>query len=163
MKGFFLMLLFAGITCFSANAQQKIEQGKMNYFVNPKPNTIIYHDTIFTGKKQFEQLFYRTQNSELIRLLEKHQSNKVAGQLLGIVGSVATILGIKKLTSGDADKGSGWFLLGGGFATTLTGGYLTFMGQKNLLMVVTLFNQQNNKTALGIGVADNRAGLVYKF
>lgn len=163
MKGFFLMLLFAGTTCFSANAQQKIEQGKMNYFVNPKPNTIIYHDTIFTGKKQFEHLFYRTQNSELIRLLEKHQSNKVAGQILGIVGSVATILGIKKLTSGDADKGSGWVLLGGGFATTLTGGYLTFMGQKNLLMVVTLFNQQNNRAALGIGIADNRAGLVYKF
>ncbi len=157
---FILLLSFAG---FAANAQQRIEPDGMSYFANPKPHTIIYHDTIFTGKKQFEQLFYRTHNRGLIFLLEKHQSNKVAGQLLGVAGTIAAIMGVSRITSSQNEKSLGWVLLGGGFAATITGGYLLLMGQRNLQMAVTLFNQQYHKTAFGIGVADKRAGLVYKF
>ena len=157
---FLFFLLIAGI---SVQAQQKMDPGGMHYFMNPKPNTIIYHDTIFTGKKQFEQLFYRTGNTNLIRLLEKHQSNKVTGQVLGLVGTIASIVGIRKLTSSDDNKSIGWAMLGGGFVMNLTGGYLTLMGQKNLQMAVLLFNQQNHKAALGVGVADKQAGLVFKF
>ena len=157
---FLLLLSFAG---FSAHAQQRIDPDGMNYLANPKPNTIIYHDSIFTGKKQFEQLFYRTRNQRLISLLDKHQSNKVAGQLLGVAGTIAAIMGVSRITSSQNEKSLGWVLLGGGFAATITGGYLLLMGQRNLQMAVTLFNQQYHKTAFGIGVADKRAGLVYKF
>jgi hypothetical protein len=162
MKRLFF-LFFILVTGLSANAQQKIDHGGMNYFINPKPNTIIYHDTIFTGKRQFEQLFYRTANPDLIRLVQKHQSNKIAGQVLAFAGTIATILGIRELSSSDNNRNIGWAMIGGGFAMTLTGGYLTLMGQKNMQMAVILFNQQNHKAALGIGVADKQAGLVYKF
>jgi hypothetical protein len=36
------------------------------------------------------------------------------------------------------------------------------MGQKNLQMAVILFNKQNHQAALGFGVADKQAGLVFK-
>ncbi len=157
---FFLSFLL--ITGFSVKAQQKIDTGGMTYFVNPKPNTIIYHDTIFTGKKQFEQLFYRTGDINLVRLVEKHQSNKIAGQVLGFAGTLATIMGIRKLSSSDDNKNSGWAIIGGGLAVTITGGYLTLMGQKNLQMAVILFNKQNHTAAFGLGVADKQAGLVFK-
>ncbi len=47
----------------------------------------------------------------------------------------------------------------------LTGhrGYLTLQGQKNLALAVTLFNQRHNKAVLGVGVAPQQAGFVYKF
>jgi hypothetical protein len=55
-------------------------------------------------------------------------------------------------------------LAGGGLASTIfVGGYLTVKGQQNLQTAVTLFNQEHNRAALGIGVANNTAGLVYKF
>ncbi len=158
---FFLsVLLIAGI---ATKAQQKMDAGGMNYFFNPKPNTIIYHDTIFTGKKQFEQLFYRTGDINLIRLVQKHQSNKIAGQVIGFVGAVAIFAGIRKLSSSDNNKSNGWAMIGGGFAASLASGYLILMGQKNLEMAVILFNKQYHKAALGVGVADKQAGLVFKF
>ncbi len=157
---FFLSFLLASV--ISVNAQQRIEPGGMTYFANPKPNTIIYHDTIYTGKKQFEQLFYRYGDFNLIQLVDRHQSNKIAGQVLGLVGTIATIAGIRKLSSSDDNKSTGWAMIGGGLAVTITGGYLTLMGQKNLQMAVILFNKQNHKAALGLGVADKEAGLVFK-
>ncbi len=162
MKGIVLALAGILLIGIAAHAQQKLIPGGMNYLASPKPNSIIYHDTVFTGKKQFSQLFYRTRNPELIMLLDRHQSNKVTGQVLSIIGSIATILGVSRVSS-DNDKGIGWILLGGGFATTLTGGYLTLMGQRNLQMAVTLFNQKYATTAIGIGVSSARAGFVYNF
>ncbi|MES2004270.1 MAG: hypothetical protein V4450_07100 [Bacteroidota bacterium] len=154
-----LVLLVAGI---SAQAQQKLDPKGMNYVVAAKPNSIIYHDTLFSGSRQFKELFYRTGNRDLIFLYDKHQSNKVAGQIIGILGTVATIIGIDRLSSAD-QKGLGWGLLGGGFAATLTGGYLVVMGQKNLQMAVSLFNQKYGRAAIGIGASNQSAGLVYKF
>jgi hypothetical protein len=162
MKGIVLALVGLFWMGISVQAQQKLNPGGMNYLVNPKPNNIIYHDSVFTGKKQFMQLFYRTRNQELIRLFEKHQSNKVTGQVLGVIGTIATLVGISRLSSVN-EKGLGWALLGTGFATTLTGGYLTLMGQRNLQMAVTLFNQKYATSAIGIGVSSARAGLVYNF
>lgn len=162
MKG---IIVLTGILCIitvSVNAQQRIERGAMNYIIGLKPNNIIYHDSLFRGRAQFEQLFYRTRNPDLMGLLQKHQSNKVAGQLMGIAGTVATIFGISMISSA-ANKGTGWLLIGGGFATTLTGGYLTVMGQKNLQMAVTLFNHQYNGASIGIGVSNNSTGLVFKW
>ncbi len=149
--------------CSACFAQQKMDPRGMNYIYNPKPNSILYHDTLFRGSSQFQQLFYRQGNPALIRLYEKHQSNKIAGQVLGVAGSIATLFGISMVSSGSQNKGAGWALIGGGFAVTLTGGYLTIMGQQNLQMAVALFNQQNRGTALGIGIGDKQTGLVYRF
>lgn len=163
MKGIFFLTTILWAVSFSSVAQQRIEPGIMNYIAAPKPNNIIYHDTLFKGSPQFAQLFYRSGNPEIIYFYEKHRSNKIIGQVMGITGTLATIFGISIISSSGSNKGTGWALLGGGFVATLTGGYLTFMGQRNLQMAVTLFNKQNHKAALGIGVAEKNAGLVFKF
>lgn len=154
----FLFLLVS----IASHAQQRLDPKAMTYLIMQKPNNIIYHDTVFTGSKQFRDLFYRTQDNELIMYYKKHQANKITGQVMGLVGTIAMVIGIRKL-SDDGQKGLGWGLIGGGFATAIAGGYLTFKGQQNLQMAVTLFNQKYHRAALGIGVADNTVGLVYKF
>jgi hypothetical protein len=157
---FFTFLLL--LTSVSSNAQYRLNPNGMNYLVMQKPNNIIYHDTVFTGSRQFKALFYRTGDNELMMRYQKHQSNKITGQVLGFVGTVAMVIGIRKVSDGD-QKGLGWGLIGGGLASAITGGYLTLKGQQNLQMAVTLFNQRYHRAALGIGVSDNTAGLVYKF
>jgi len=163
MKRIVFLLISLCMLSISSNAQQRIDPKGMNYLIATKPNNIIYNDTIYKGSSQFQQLFYRTHNSDLIALYEKHQSNKITGQVLGIVGTLATIFGVSMVSSDRTDKGTGWILFGAGFAASITGGYLTLMGQRNLQMAVTLFNQQHTKAALGIGVSNSNAGLVYKF
>jgi hypothetical protein len=76
----------------------------MTYLIMQKPNNIIYHDTVFTGSRQFRDLFFRTQDNELIMRYKKHQSNKITGQVLSFVGTVAMVIGIRKL-SDDNRKG----------------------------------------------------------
>lgn len=162
MKGMMCLLLIMALATVKLYAQQPLNTKGMNYVILTKPNNIIYHDTLYAGVKQFSSLFYRTGNPELIMYLNKHQSNKITGQVLGIVGTVATIVGVSYLSSAD-QKGLGWALIGGGFASTLTGGYLLLQGQRNLQMAVSLFNQKNNKASLGMGIASQKAGLVYQF
>ena len=157
-----LILLMAGLSSGSF-AQQKLDPGGMNYISNPKPNSIIYHDTLFRGSAQFRDLFYRSGDFLVIDLYQKHQSNKIAGQILGITGAIATIFGVSMVSSSGNDKGTGWALLGGGFAASITGGYLTVMGQRNLQMAVALFNSKKNRAALGIGMGNKQTGLVVKF
>ena len=157
-----LVLLTAGLQTLSY-AQQKLDPRGMNYIFNPKPNSIIYHDTLFRGAPQFQQLFYRHGDIRLIELYERHRSNKIAGQVFGVAGAIATLIGVSVVSSSGGDKGAGWALLGGGFAATLTGGYLTLMSQRNLQMAVALFNSQGHRAAVGIGVGDKRTGLVFKF
>ena len=163
MKGLVFLIIFLAAIHFSASAQQRIEPGAMNFVVAPKPNNIIYHDTLYRGSAQFKSLFYRSRSPEIIYYYYKHQSNKIAGQVVGMAGTVATLVGISMVFSGGTNKGPGWAWLGGGFATTLVGGYLTFMGQRNLQTAVTLFNRQNHSSSLGIGVVDKNVGLVFKF
>ena len=160
MLRLFAICFFVLISSFS-QAQQRLEPGQMHYIINPKPNNIFYRDTLYQGSKQFMQLFYRTRDQQLIDLYLKHQSNKVAGQILGVAGSFAMIFGIRNL-SDENKKGTGWAMIGGGFASLVTGGYLTLQGQKNLALAVTLFNQRHNKAVLGVGVAPQQAGFVYK-
>ena len=94
MKRFFLLLISLCLLDITSNAQQRIDPKGMNYVVAPKPNTIIYNDTVYKGSSQFKQLFYRPHNYALIELYQRHQSNKITGQILGITGTIATILGI---------------------------------------------------------------------
>ena len=113
------------------------------------------------GAGQFRLLFYRSGDPEIIRLYTKHQSNKISGNIISLLGSVATIVGVSKL-SGD-NKGTAWAFIGGGFAATLTGGYLIFRGQQHLQSAVDVFNYRYNRASLGIGLGDRQAGLVFKF
>lgn len=158
-----IFCLLAVLFIQNVSAQQRLEPGRMHYITNPKPNSIFYRDTLYRGSKEFMGLFYRTRDEELIRLYEKHQSNKITGQVLGVVGSFAMIFGISRVSSNDQQKGLGWALIGGGFASTLTSGYLIMQSQRQLQSAVILFNQRHNKASLGIGLAQQQAGLVYKF
>ncbi len=162
MKKVGLFVFCLSLIFVSGFAQQKMDKNGMNYLMAPKPNSILYHDTLYKGSVQFKQLFYRNGNYELIQLYERHQSNKIAGQVFGISGTIATIVGLSMLSSG-GNNGTAWIIFGTGFAATITGGYFTLMGQRNLQMAVTLFNQQQNKSSLGIGITKNNVGLVYKF
>ena len=163
MKGIVFLFICLCMLNASSNAQQRIDPKAMNYLMAPKPNNIIYNDTIFKGSSQFQQLFYRTHNFELIELYQRHQSNKITGQVMGVLGTLATIFGLSIVSSDRTGKRTGWIMMGTGLATSITGGYLMLMGQRNLQMAVILFNQQNNKAALGVGISNSHAGLVYKF
>ncbi|NCI49944.1 hypothetical protein GWC95_08425 [Sediminibacterium roseum] len=155
ISGFLFVFL-----AMSAGAQRKLEPGGMTYLVAAKPNVIIYHDSVFNGVKEFRSLFYRHRDVELITYLERHQSNKITGQVLGFIGTLSTIIGVGTLSN---NKTAGWIMIGGGFASTITSGYLLMMGQRNLATAVTLFNRRYRTASLGIGVGGNTAGLVYKF
>ncbi len=148
---------------FSSHAQQRIDPKGMNYLAPLEPNTIIYHDTVFTGVRQFKPLFYRMNDPQLEIFFKKHQSNKVIGQILSFIGTVTTAVGIAELSDDHTSKGVAWTLIGGGFAVNLTGGYMMLMGRRNLATAVVLFNQRYSQASLGIGLSGNQAGLVYKF
>jgi len=142
-------------------AQQPLPRGKMSYTAMTKPNNIVYNDSIYKGSTQFKKLFYRTGNPEIIHSFQKHQSNKITGQVLNFVGAITLISGISYL-SGET-KGLGWTLIGTGFAASIAGGYFALVGQNHLLTAVDLFNQQYKKSTVSLGFGPQSAGLVYKF
>ncbi len=160
MKQFLMITGFALIGIL-ANAQQKFNPKGMNYLIGPKVNNIIYHDSIFRGSNEFKHLFYRTGDAELLKLYSKHQTNKIVGQTLGVVGVISILVGVNNL-SGDT-KSLGWGMIGGGLLTSIAGGYFTLSSQRNLQMAIAVFNKQYNTAALGIGIGNQSAGLVYKF
>jgi len=161
MNKFFLLVICVIGSFTFCTAQQKFDPKGMNYLIGPKTNNIIYHDSVFRGSNEFKHLFYRTGNPELLALYSKHQSNKIVGQTLGVIGAIGIFVGINNL-NGDT-KGFGWSMIGGGLLTSIAGGYFTLSGQRNLQMAIAIFNQQYNKASIGIGVGDRSAGLVYKF
>lgn len=161
MSRFFLIVICVFGSIVFCTAQQKFNPNGMNYLVSPKPNNIIYHDSVFRGSGEFKHLFFRTGNPELLSLYSKHQTNKIVGQSLGLLGAISIFVGINNL-SGDS-KSFAWGMIGGGLLTSIAGGYFTLSGQRNLQMAISIFNQQYNKTSIGIGVGDKSAGVVYKF
>ena len=163
MKQLFGCVLLVLICSITTRAQEKFDHRYMNYYYSPKPNTIIYNDTLYRGSREFRYLFYRQRNPELIRYFKKHQANKISGQIIGFVGTIAIIFGVRDISQSGQSKGNGWALAGGGFAATLFGGYLSLLGQANLQTAVALFNQQNHRAGLGIGASKNQLGLVYKW
>ncbi len=161
MNRFFLLVICVIGSFTFCTAQQKFNPNEMNYLLVPKQNNIIYHDSVFRGSSEFKHLFYRTGNPELLALYSKHQSNKIVGQTFGFLGAIGILVGINNL-NGDS-KDFGWGMIGGGLLTSITGGYFTLSGQRNLQMAISIFNQQYNKASIGIGVGDKSAGLVFKF
>jgi hypothetical protein len=158
-KLFFFVVVLLMTQCLKA--QQALPSGKMSYTVLSKPNNIIYNDSIFKGSAQFKQLFYRTNNPEIIIAYQKHQSNKIVGQVFGFTGAIAILAGVGHLSG--STKGLGWGLIGGGFLASVAGGYFTLVGQNHLLSAVDLFNQKHTKPTVSLGLGKQSAGLVYKF
>lgn len=172
MKQLGKFLLLVWMICFAMNvsAQQKIDPSKMNYIISPKPNTILYNDTVYRGSNQFKPLFYRTHDNLLIYHYEKHQSNKVWGNVLGVAGMVATISGVVSLTGQhDANTArnttAAWVTTGSGLLCSIFGGYLLLEGQKHLFIAVQLFNQRNTKTKLNarVGMSVNGPAMTLNF
>ena len=135
----------------------------MNYLFNPKQNAVLYNDTLYKGSSQYARLFYRTHDIDLINLYQRHQSNKIWGNILGTAGALATGFGVAYATGTGNNKTAGWITLGSGLACTIFGTYLIQAGQKNMLIAVQLFNQKYNKNTAGIGISGNAAGLVVNF
>lgn len=156
--GFFSLLFCTTVL----NAQQAMVPGKMNYTMMTKPNNILYNDTLYKGSAQFKYLFYRSGNGEIIGAYQKHQSNKITGQILNFAGAITLLIGVNQFSG--SNNGSAWSLVGAGFLSSIAGGYFNLMGQRHLLTAVDLFNQQYNaKQTVSMGVGNQSLGLVVKW
>lgn len=160
----YTILFFFVFTSFFSklNAQQALLPGKMNYTMLTKPNNIIYNDTIYKGSTQFKQLFYRSGNGEIIGSYQKHQSNKITGQIFNFAGAITLLIGVNQFSGNNS--GTAWTLIGAGFLSSVAGGYFNLVGQRHLLTAVDLFNQQYNKRqTVSVGVGNQSLGLVVKW
>lgn len=155
-----LIALFFCLLCQYSHAQLKLESKGITQLTGAMPNNLVYNDSIFRGSKEFKHLFLRTGNSKMIALYKQHQTNKIIGQLVSILGAVTMVTGVNQLSE---NKGLGWGLIGGGFITGTIGGSFTGLSQKKLRMAICLFNQQYGSTSLGLGAGSKSAGLVYNF
>lgn len=159
------ILLLVGGLQNNVKAQQVLDPGKLNYFINPKTNTLLYEDTLYRGAREFKALFYRMGDPLLIHLYQKHQSNKIFGNILGVLG--AGMMGAGVGLASNNHQSTGWILIGAGFTSTIVGGYLIASGQKNLLMAVQFFNEKQHqklpKIQASIGFSANKIGLAINF
>ena len=158
-------LVFIGLILVVSNlfAQQKYNPKQMIFVPTNKPNTIIYNDTIYKGSRQFKTLFLRTGDIDLSNLYLQHQRNKIAGGIIGTLGSIAMIIGVSQATSSSNNKTGGWVAAGSGLAATITGGYLVLIGQQKIATATELFNKRYAKTTAAIGVTGNGVSFVVKF
>ena len=159
-------LVFTGLLLLASGvyAQQKYNPKQMVFVPTNKPNTIIYNDTIYNGSQQFKTLFLRTGDKDLANLYQQHQSNKIAGGIIGTLGSIAMIIGVSQATSSSDNKAGGWIAAGSGLVATITGGYLVLIGQQKIAIATQLFNRRcAAKTTAAIGITGNSVGLVVKF
>lgn len=161
MKKILIIIVLLFISFQGLRAQQPLTKGAMSYTIMTKPNNIVFNDSIFKGSTQFKQLFYRTQNPEIINAYLKHQSNKITGQIFSFAGAISLLVGVNNLSG--TKKGLGWTLIGGGFLSSIAGGYFNLIGQNHLLTAVNLFNQQHKKSTVSLGLGKQSAGLVYQF
>ncbi|MDI9365399.1 MAG: hypothetical protein QM541_10640 [Flavobacterium sp.] len=163
MKSIFLFTISV-CTAVAAFAQQPYNPNKMVFAPTNKPNTIIYNDTIYKGSSQFKNLFLRTGNVELAMLYREHQTNKITGNIVTTIGTVATIVGVSEATKSGGNNTVGWLVTGGGLVATITGGYLILVGQRRLVAATELFNKHYaTKATVGAGFTNNGIGVVVKF
>ncbi len=161
---YLVLLLLTVCIINSLTAQQPYNHNNMVFVATNKPNTIIYNDTIYKGSTQFKNLFIRTGDTDLAKLFQQHQSNKVAGNVLSLIGSLGVGFGVGIATANNNNKGTGWAIAGGGFITSIFGGYLMLVGQQKLVAATELFNKRYApKATAGIVITNNGASLVVKF
>ena len=137
----YTILFFIVLISFVSNlsAQQALVPGKMNYTMMTKPNNIIYNDTIYKGSSQFKQLFYKSGNGEIIGSYQKHQSNKITGQIFNFAGAITLLIGVNQFSGNNT--GTAWILIGAGFLSSVAGGYFNLMGQRQQTVSVGVGNQ----------------------
>ena len=159
LTGLSVLLFFSTML----HAQQKMESKNMNYIYTSHPYCILYHDTLFSGSKEFRKLFYRTGNHPIIDLYKLHQSCKVWGNGLTFVGTLATIWGIAKVSDrsiNSSERSLAWVGILGGLGCDIGGEILILNGQKALATAVHLFNLRSSKTSVNLGVGNKEAGVV---
>lgn len=143
MLKFWLSCFLILCCAMNATAQQKIETKKMQYVYTNKPNTIVYNDTLYQGAKQFKRLFIEMHDANIINLYYAQQGNKIWGNVLSTLGSVGLIVGVQMAHgSNKTNVGTGWLLVGGGFLTAMSGGYLIALGKTQLQQATLLFNKR---------------------
>jgi len=149
--------------CSTLHAQQKVASGKMSYIYTSHPYCILYHDTLFSGSKEFRKLFYLTGNAPIINLYKLHQSCKIWGNGMTYIGTLATLWGVVKVSDKSitsSERSLAWVSILGGVGCDIGGTVLITNGQRALAAAVHLFNVKNSKTTINLGVGNKEAGLV---
>jgi len=165
MNKFFVAILFFAFLLCKTNhtkAQQKMDSG-MNYIYTNHPYCILYHDTMYSGSKEFRKLFYRTGDLQLINLYKQHQRNKIWGNIVTDLGTVSLIWGIVAMSdtkSPASQRSIRWIATVGGLGCDIVGGILMMNGQSSLASAVHLFNTKHQKASVNIGLGYEAAGLV---
>jgi len=160
-------VLLGGILVSLANnlsAQQKVLPNQMNFIVTPKPNSIIYNDTIYNGSRAFRALFLRTNDLQIIEAYKFHQIDKIWGNVLSTTGSIALSLGVVYASSyhPNISRNTGWIMASSGMIAAITGGYLLNRANTDLLIATYLFNKKQAKQKTAIGISNNGVSVVVK-
>jgi len=155
-----LILLQAFAT---SRAQQRMVPGQANYILNARTNSVLFRDTLYSGSRQFRELFLRTNDPLLIKWYRKHQLLKILGEFSVVTGSLAISTGIGLATGTGSTRNSGWIVAGSGLAMVINGGILLYSGQKALAGTLLLFNNKYVHASLDIGMSDNGVGLALNF
>ena len=160
-----VLITFCFLICNTnkVSAQQKLDTGRMNYIYTDHPYCILYHDTLYSGSKEFRKLFYRTGDLQLINLYKQHQRNKIWGNIVTDIGTLSMLWGIVAISDSKSDASQRtirWVATIGGLGCDIVGSILIMNGQRSLASAVHLFNTKNQKASVGIGVGYEAAGLV---
>ncbi len=159
-------MLGSAFVFFKTNlsAQQKVFPNKMNFIATPKPNSIIYNDTIYNGSRAYKALFLRTKDPQIIEAYKFHQTDKIWGSVLGTTGSIVLSLGVVYASSyhPNISRGTGWIMAGTGMIAAITGGYLINRANTDLLIATYLFNKRYALPNTSIGVSNNGLSVVVK-
>ena len=159
--------LLGGLLVIHTNnlsAQQKVLPNQMNFISTPKPNSIIFNDTIYNGSRAFRSLFLRTNDLQIIEVYRYHQTDKIWGSVLGTTGSIALSLGVVYASSyhPNISRNTGWIMAGSGMIAAITGGYLLNRANTDLLIATYLFNKKLAKQKTAIGISNNGVSVVVK-
>ena len=159
------IFLLGGIFVFfttNISAQQKVLQGQMNFIATPKPNSIIFNDTLYNGSHAFRKLFLQTNDAQIIEAYKFHQTDKIWGNVLATTGSIALSLGVVYASSNhpNVSRNTGWVMACTGMVAAITGGYLINLGNTDLQIATYLFNKRYSKPKTVIGISNNGLSLV---
>ena len=162
-KNIFLLGSIFVLFIAKTSAQQKLLQGQMNFISTPKPNSIIYHDSIYNGSRAFRSLFLQTKDAQIIEAYKFHQTDKIWGSILSTTGSIALSLGVVYASSyhPNISRGTGWIMAGSGMFAAITGGFLLNRAHSDLLIATYLFNKKKSKPT-AIGISNNGLSVVVK-
>jgi hypothetical protein len=155
----YLFSLVFSILAMGAVAQQPLQPKKANLLILNKPYQIVYKDTLYKGAREMQSLFYKTHDADIINLFHKHQSNKIAGNILNTAGGLMLTFGIIYATgTGNSNqKTTGWIVAGSGFVGSIVGTLLISKANQHIMNATSIFN--NKYATAGLGFTNNGVGL----